>query len=74
MPDPVAPIALAFERGDVQEVRRAAQALLSSGASDATKARARELLARTGLDPQVLAVLVGMALTVTAIVATLALL
>lgn len=62
----------AFERGDVRGARRQAQVILAGSASEAAKADARDLLARSDLEPGVKVTLLLMALVLGAIVAVLA--
>ena len=63
----------AMDRGDVRGARAEAKAILAGNAPEAAKAEARELLARTGLEPTLKLTLAGMIITVVVIVVVLAL-
>lgn len=59
----------AFEAGDFGLARRLAQQLLSAAPDDATRAAARDILRRTGIDPLIIWITVGCALVFSLVVA-----
>jgi len=59
----------AFEAGDFGLARRLAQQLLAGAPDDATRAAARDILSRTGVDPLILWITVGCAVIFSLVVA-----